>query len=523
MSPQYLSPGVYVEEVDKGSKPIEGVGTSVAAFVGFTEKLPDPGKFPNPYAPISVTNWSQFVQHFGEFIPGGYLAHAVYGYFHNGGGSAYIAALPGSGNGTEEAAAPKAQAALPSGAQPSIETLTITALQEGEVSVEVSKPTGEDVPEDQFNLKVKAGSKEETFENLTFKKGKGVRNVVDVVNKESKLVKVAEKESTLTIPEKAPAPGDYQLVAAATKAVSTAPVSADVLVGDADSRQGVNGLTVCEDVTMVMCPDAMALYQSGKISKEGVKIIQTAMLDHCANMKDRFAILDCLPDMSPQEVKDWVVNEAGYDSKYGAVYYPWIKVANPLGNGEGMMVPPSGHMAGIYARVDSERGVHKAPANEIVQGAIGLETNITKGEHDSLNPAGVNCIRAFPGRGIRVWGARTISSDASWRYINVRRLFNFVEKSIEVGTQWVVFEPNDQNLWAKIRRDVTAFLKRIWMEGALFGATPAEAFYVKCDEELNPVEVRDAGQVIIEIGICPVKPAEFVIFRISQWAGPGAE
>jgi phage tail sheath protein FI len=273
---------------------------------------------------------------------------------------------------------------------------------------------------------------------------------------------------------------------------------------------------------MVCVPDLMALYQAEKVSKEGVKAIQQSMLDHCANMKDRFAILDCLPGLSPQQVKDWVKKEANYDSKYGAIYYPWIKVSNPLGNGEGIMIPPCGHMAGIYARSDTTRGVHKAPANEIVQGAMGLETQISKSEQDSLNPAGINCIRAFPGRGIRAWGARTISSDASWRYINVRRLFNFVEKSIEVGTQWVVFEPNDVDLWERIKRDVRAFLTRVWRDGALFGATADEAFYVKCDAELNPPSVRDAGQVIIEIGLAPVKPAEFVIFRISQWTGGAA-
>ena len=213
------------------------------------------------------------------------------------------------------------------------------------------------------------------------------------------------------------------------------------------------------------------------------------------------------------------MKEAGYDTKYGAVYYPWIRVANPLGNGESMLVPPSGHMAGIYARSDTERGVHKAPANEVVRGAIGLALQITKSEQDSLNPIGVNCIRAFPGRGIRVWGARTISSDPAWRYINVRRLFNYVEESIELGTQWVVFEPNDVDLWERVKRDITAFLTRVWRDGALFGTTPEEAFYVKCDEELNPPEVRDAGMLIIEIGLAPVKPAEFVVFRISQWAG----
>jgi len=226
--------------------------------------------------------------------------------------------------------------------------------------------------------------------------------------------------------------------------------------------------------------------------------------------------------MSPQQIKDWRMKEAGYDTKYGALYYPWIRIANPLGNGASIVVPPSGHLAGIYARSDTERGVHKAPANEVIRGVMAVETQITKSEQDILNPVGVNCIRAFPGRGIRVWGARTLSSDASWRYINVRRLFNFVEESIQQGTQWIVFEPNDPALWARIRRDVSAFLTTVWRSGALFGLTPSEAFYVKCDAENNPPALRDLGQVVIEIGMAPVKPAEFVIFRISQWAGGGA-
>ena len=173
---------------------------------------------------------------------------------------------------------------------------------------------------------------------------------------------------------------------------------------------------------------------------------------------------------------------------------------------------PSGAMAGVFARTDATRGVHKAPANEVVRGAIGLAYQTTKGEQDTLNPNGVNCIRAFPGRGIRVWGARTVSSNPSWRYISVRRLFNYVEESIREGTQWVVFEPNDHFLWARITRDITAFLRLVWRSGALFGTTPETAFYVKCDEELNPPEVRDAGMLIVEIGMAPVKPAEFVIF-----------
>ena len=178
-----------------------------------------------------------------------------------------------------------------------------------------------------------------------------------------------------------------------------------------------------------------------------------------------------------------------------------------------------GAAVGSRRRNDDERGVHKAPANEVVRGAISLDLNITKGEHDQLNPVGINCIRAFPGRGIRVWGARTVSSEPEWRYLNVRRLFNYIEESIFEGTQWVVFEPNDQRLWAKVTRTVNAFLFNVWNSGALFGETAAQAFYVKCDAETNPPEVRDVGQLVVEIGIAPVKPAEFVIFRISQFSG----
>ena len=167
--------------------------------------------------------------------------------------------------------------------------------------------------------------------------------------------------------------------------------------------------------------------------------------------------------------------------------------------------------------------MHKAPANEVVRGAIDLELRLSKQEQDTLNPIGVNCIRTFPGRGIRVWGGRTLSSDGAWRYINVRRLFIMAEASLDAGLQWVVFEPNDRMLWARVRRDVTSFLRTLWLGGALFGSTPEEAFYVKCDEELNPPEIRDLGQLIIEVGMAPVKPAEFVIFRISQWAGANAE
>ncbi|NYD77520.1 phage tail sheath family protein [Arthrobacter cupressi] len=208
---------------------------------------------------------------------------------------------------------------------------------------------------------------------------------------------------------------------------------------------------------------------------------------------------------------------------YTALYFPWIVMTDPV-SGKKVTQPPSGHLAGIWARVDGSRGVHKAPANEPIQGALDLVRRVSRGEQEVLNPAGVNCIRYFPGEGIRVWGARTKAPEASeYRYINVRRLTNMIKESVADGTRWVVFEPNDHTLWKSIRRDIGAFLTNVWRDGALLGTTPQQAFFVKCDEETNPPEVRDAGQVVTLIGIAPVKPAEFVIFKLMQSAEATSE
>lgn len=249
----------------------------------------------------------------------------------------------------------------------------------------------------------------------------------------------------------------------------------------------------------------------------------TKIIDHCQdiNLQDRFAILD-----STEEVTDLAKLNTGADtmpgnSDYAAFYYPWIKVFDPASKGE-KYVPPSGHIAGIYARVDAQRGVFKAPANEVILGAVGLKYEVSKAKQAGLNPQGINCIRNMNGN-IRVWGARTLGGDANgeFKYISIRRLFNFLRESIDEGTQWTVFEPNAPDLWAKIRRNITAFLTTVWRSGALFGDTPEQAFYVKCDAETNPPDVRDSGQVITEIGVAVVKPAEFVVFRLSQWTGAG--
>jgi phage tail sheath protein FI len=208
-------------------------------------------------------------------------------------------------------------------------------------------------------------------------------------------------------------------------------------------------------------------------------------------------------------------------TKYAAFYYPWIRIVDPVTQTI-KTVPPGGHVAGIYARTDIERGVHKAPANEKIAGAVDVEFPVTKGDQDILNPKGVNCIRQFRGRGILVWGARTLSDNTYWKYINVRRLFNYIEESIEEGTQWVVFEPNDERLWARVRATIIQFLTRVWRDGALMGTKPDEAFFVRCDRTTMTQDDIDNGRLICIIGIAPVKPAEFVIFRMTQWYGGSA-
>jgi hypothetical protein len=395
---EYLAPGVYVEEVPSAVKPIAGVGTSTAGFVGISADIasddmpakPGGGRYTQATAldPQPVNNWVEFQQKFGDFQAANqYLAHAVYGFFNNGGTRCWVCRAT----------------------------------------------TADDVD-----------------------------NAIDCFRDIDEIAIVA-----------APLPPT--------------------------------------------------------VSQDALNALQDKLVSHCQGLEDRVAILDCAREITNDNLvvstdASGIWRPAANPKGYGAFYFPWIEVSDPLQPmGTRIAVPPSGHLAGIYARTDAQRGVHKAPANEVILGALGLRYRVSKALQGSLNPVGVNCIREFNGT-IKVWGARTLASDPAgdpeWKYINVRRLINFLRESIDEGTQWVVFEPNDMALWAKINRNVTAFLTNVWRSGALFGATPQEAFYVKCDAETNPPEVRDLGQVVTEIGVAPVKPAEFVIFRISQWAGP---
>jgi phage tail sheath protein FI len=501
--PTYLSPGVYVEELQAGSRPIEGVGTAVAAFVGLAAQ----GPFNEPRL---VTNWGQFTSAFGEFVEGSYLAHAVYAYFLNGGGACYVVRVGADG------AMPTARAELTSAIDKDKPAFRVAALEPGpsgnDITVDIADPSepGEGV----FKLVVKQGGRPvETFDNVTT--GRGKQNVASVVKAQSKLISLEEVGALA-----APATASNVALSGGAATMPTR-VNPDDYVGNSADRTGFAGLEAVDEVTMLSVPDLMSVYEQGTIDLEGVQAVQLAMIAHCELMGDRVAILDAPPGLNAQQIKEWRVDKAGYDSKYASLYWPWIKVFDPL-SGKARFVPPSGHIAGIWARSDDERGVHKAPANEVVRGGIALELQITKSEHDQLNPSGINVIRSFPGRGIRVWGARTLSSDPAWRYLNVRRLFNYVEESILEGTQWVVFEPNDLDLWQRVKRTVNSFLLGVWRSGALFGATPGEAFYVKCDSETNPPDVVDRGQLVVEVGIAPVKPAEFVIFRIAQFSGGAA-
>ena len=504
--PTYLSPGVYVEETDSGSRPIEGVGTAVAAFVGLAEK----GPFNQP---TQISNWTQFTQTFGGVIDGACLAQSVFAYFQNGGGNSYVVRIGDGAGENGSAATPQAIESAPQGVLAGYRVVALdpkTPPDSLRVEIAEFHNEGEEDPSGLKLVVYRDGQVIEEHPGVTTSRGK--TNVATVVNAASQTVKLEPISGKSA--EELHAGMQVALAEPAAVAVATAParLSGDDYIGDVEERSGVSGLEAIDEITMVCMPDLMTAYQRGAIDLDTVQSVQVAMIAHCELMGDRMAILDPPPGLNAQQIKEWRVDKAGYDSRFAALYWPWIRT------GDGFL-PPSGFIAGIWGRNDDTRGVHKAPANEVVRGAINLEARITRKEHDLLNPVGINCIRAFPGQGIRVWGARTLSSDPAWRYLNIRRLFNYLEESILESTNWVVFEPNDQALWAKLRRTISAFLVNEWRKGALFGLTPDEAFFVKCDEETNPAEGIDAGEVVCMIGVAPVKPAEFVIFRLSQYSG----
>jgi hypothetical protein len=269
-------------------------------------------------------------------------------------------------------------------------------------------------------------------------------------------------------------------------------------------KNGLDAFTEIDEISLLCCPDSYALGDNENINN--------ALIDQCEVLKSRFAILN---STSSQPVQPFTID---YNSKYAAFYYPWINVVNPQTD-DTILMPPAGHIAGIYARSDDARGVQKDPANEVIRGIDSLQFKLTDAQQALLNPVGINALRYFKDSGNLVWGGRTTSIDPSWKYINVRRLFIYVEQSILEATRWAVFEVNDEPLWATLRRSISDFLTRMWMDDMLQGATKDQAFFVRCDRTTMTQADIDNGRLICVIGIAPVKPAEFVIFRIGQWAG----
>lgn len=272
-------------------------------------------------------------------------------------------------------------------------------------------------------------------------------------------------------------------------------------------------LTRFPDVAMVCLPGVIEAASQGKV------------IGHCETMGDRFAILDGAPDPAPKATDGPLQKQRASltsDNGFGALYWPWIQIIDPTAAPATppklVSVPPSGHVAGVMARCDNTVGVHKAPANEVIRGAVALDYTVNDAEQGVLNN-GINCIRSIPGRGLRIWGARTLSANTQWQYVNVRRLVSYLEDSIVQGVSWAVFSPNNTALWKGLERSITEFLTRVWEAGALFGATAKEAFYVQINEELNPAAVRDLGEVFVEIGLAPTRPAEYIVLRIGLWDG----
>jgi len=398
----------------------------------------------------------------------------------------------------------------------------LTAVDRKEIHwekpVEVAIPGGKSTAESvQFKLTITGKEDFEIFDNLTMDPAHP-RYFASVINGSSKYVSVRDLRSTTEAP--------YNFPQAMTEATleggrdGSEWITPEDYVGFSRGPQNRRGLLAYEevdDVGIICIPDLMnsAVNSRGFRGDRDVEAVQKAAIDFCTRNRYCFTILDPPPNLTPVLVQEW---RDRFDSRFAAIYYPWIKVLDPFGERASATraIPPCGHVAGIYAKMDDTVGTHKPPANEPLQDIVALEKNIEKDTQDLLYPDGINCIRYFRGRGIRIWGSRTLASDAQWRHVNVTRVFAMICKSIESGTQWAPFEPNNEELWKMLVRLVSTFLTDLWRQGYLIGRTPEQAFYVKCDETTNPPEVRDAGEVICEIGVAIVRPLEFIVFRIGQ-------
>ncbi|PWM00635.1 MAG: phage tail protein [Clostridiales bacterium] len=572
---EYLSPGVYVEEYDSGAVPMQGVSTSTAGFIGLAQRGPVVGK---PQLVTSFADYKRaFGGYLSEakFGEARFLPYAVEQFFINGGSRAYImrvaaegaaaakatagvlqieAANPGEwGNKirvtVEASSKAKTQVIAVNGADLKLKNADgfnqgdVVELFDGKAKayativssldniVTLDAPCTLNVADEkigtpkyiktcELTLTVKLDDVVETYANVSLCPEAG--NFVSARARKSDLVTIAVTEAKAPAApkegkdEKAPAPvkagvtpielagGAAVIALAGGSDGKVANVSPNVYMGEDNGpgkRSGLAAFLENVDVSIMAIPGVTA------------PEVQAALIAHCENCKSCFAILDVPIDR--KKTNDVVEFRDMYDTTYAAMYHPWLEMFDPLAK-RSAYFPPSGAMAGIYARTDNERGVHKAPANEIVRGCTGLSCNYNEGEQDILNPKGVNLVRAFTGRGIRVWGARTMSSNGLWKYVNVRRLYIYIEESIKANTNWVVFEPNSEVLWGRVTRTIEMFLATCWRSGALAGSTPSEAYFVECGPTTMTQDDIDNGRLICNIGIAAVKPAEFVIFRITQ-------
>jgi len=574
---EYLSPGVYVEEYDSGATPMQGVSTSTAGFIGLAERGPVIGQ---PQLVTSFADYKRMYGGYlseAGYGSARFLPYAVEQFFANGGSRAYIMrAVPNDAKAaTITTGALKITAANP-GAW--AEDLRVTVSASSKAKTQVMKAEGADLTlknADGFNagdvvelfdgkatayatvksvldkvvtldapcaldvadpkvgtakyiktceisISARLGEAVEVYENLSLKAD--ALNFVSAKTRKSDLIVVEvvavkapapmKDKDGKEIPAKAASIIPYELCGGKGESMvltlaggsngSVLNVTADAYIGKDDGpgkRTGLQAFLENSNVSIMAIPGVTA------------PEVQAALIGFCENKKSCFAILDVPVEL--KKTNDVANFRDMYDSTYAAMYHPWLEMYD-AGAKRSAYFPPSGAIAGIYARTDNERGVHKAPANEVVRGCTGLSCAYNEGEQDILNPIGVNLIRAFTGRGIRVWGARTISSNGLWKYLNVRRLFIYVEETIKASTNWVVFEPNSQVLWGRVTRTISSFLATCWRDGALAGATPDQAFFVECGPTTMTQDDIDNGRLICQIGIAPVKPAEFVIFRITQ-------
>lgn len=560
---QYFTPGVYVEENDNSQRVIDGVGTSVAGFVGLAEKGRTQG------APVRISSYRDFIKEYGnplsDFSYGEYryLAPSVENFFANGGGVCYVArVIPEDAKCAKSEKGILEMEAVNEGKwgnkiQVSFNSVTkrkmqivgangdtyiaksVDGFRDGDVvvvgdeynrirtildnSITFEKPFKADIVDAaivpstvlylaELEVTVRYGSEQEKYSGMTLNVASP--NYIGYRMAKSEIIKV-----TVSATEEIENPVEAILGAGVTDGIimldggadgSISKITAGTFIGTdmgPGKRTGIASF-VENNVVSIMAVPGIAIPE-----------VAVALVGHCENLKSRMAVLDMPKDAS--KIHELMEYREIIDSTYAAMYHPWIQVFDRASN-KADFIPPSGAVMGVYARTDANRGVHKAPANETVF-CTGLKTDYTKAEQDVLNPAGVNLLRMLPGQGIRVWGARTASSNSSFRYVNVRRLFIYVEESIKASTNWVVFEPNDVTLWQRVNLTVTSFLDSLWRGGMLAGGTPQEAYFVEIGPSTMSQDDILSGRLICNIGIAPSRPAEFVIFRVSQFTAEAGE